>query len=229
MLKEKSNDYWDKDSQYSHWTNYYIPFYKDMLGEVLDLEKDKLTYDSKRVVAKAKKGIDKIGGYIFGGDVIINIKNMPDVYKAYFDHDSKYNECNLGIMPKEGNLQGAKKRIGNDWRFDLFLKAINRYYIDGDNTIIEQAKKRNNSDYTRNVLNFFSNKIASIADADRTDVDPKEKIYNFTGSLYGISREMTDRFLECDENISAQDFYILIKDFWNERDINRLQKNKKGV
>ena len=37
MLKEKSNDYWDKDSQYSHWTNYYIPFYKDMLGEVLDL------------------------------------------------------------------------------------------------------------------------------------------------------------------------------------------------
>ena len=57
----------------------------------------------------------------------------------------------------------------------------------------------------------------------------KKKIYNFTGSLYGISREMTDRFLECDENISAQDFYILIKDFWNERDINRLQKNKKGV
>lgn len=223
ILKEKENDYWEEDSKYSHWKDYYIPFYENRLGGILDLELDKLTYDNNRIVAKAKKGIGKIEGYTFGGDVIININNMTEEYKCFFDENSKYNECNLGILPKEGNLQGAKKKIGNDWRFDKFLKAINNYYLNGDREIIYKANNRNNSALTKNVLDFFFNGIIDTIDEDKTEKNPK--IYNFTNALYGISSEMTDKFLDCKEDIGPEDFYNLILDFWKERDINRLQKN----
>jgi len=220
ILKENDKDYWEKDSQYDRWIEYYIPFYKNRLGGILDLEPDKLTYENIRIVAKAKKGIGVIDGYTFGGDVIINIKNMPEDYRCYFKDDDKYNECNLGILPKEGNLQGAKKRIGNDWRFDLFLKAINRYYLEDDNTIITQAKKRENSNLTRNVLDYFSNSI-SAGNEGRVEGNSTEKIYNFTSNLYGISKEMTDRFIACEDDINPEDFYTLISDFWEQRDIKR--------
>ena len=215
MLKEKPDDFWEEDSKYEHWINYYIPYYYNILGKIVDF--NELTYDSIRIVARIKKDIEKIGNYILGGDVIINLDNMPEEYKKKFP-ENKYEEFNLGLLPKEGNLQGGKKKTGNDWRLDLFIKSINRYYVCGDQGIFNRTKNRNNFILTKNVLDFFSREIV-YGDKESVEVNNKEKIYNFCYSIYGISNEMTERLLECKEDVGPEEFRELIYAFWEERRI----------
>ena len=219
ILEEKKDDYWEEDSKYDHWINYYIPFYHNTLGNVLDFQQ--LTYDKIRIVAKSKENINELKNYIFGGDVIVNLDNMPENYRSLFKqnkYENKYMEYNLGILPKQGNLQGAKKKIGNDWRIDLFLKTIDKYYRYNDEKILEQSKNRNNSDFTKNVLEYFSvpryfdngNNISS-------EIKDSQKIYNFCESFYGISCNMTKKLLLCPNDIEPKEYYNLIINFWNER------------
>ena len=135
-------------------------------------------------------------------------------------------EYNLGILPKQGNLQGAKKKIGNDWRIDLFLKTIDKYYRYNDEKILEQSKNRNNSDFTKNVLEYFSvpryfdngNNISS-------EIKDSQKIYNFCESFYGISCNMTKKLLLCPNDIEPKEYYNLIINFWNERKLKSRNKS----
>ena len=227
ILEKKKDDYWEEDSKYDHWINYYIPFYHNTLGNVLDFQQ--LTYDKIRIVAKSKENINELKNYIFGGDVIVNLDNMPENYRSLFKqnkYENKYMEYNLGILPKQGNLQGAKKKIGNDWRIDLFLKTIDKYYRYNDEKILEQSKNRNNSDFTKNVLEYFSvpryfdngNNISS-------EIKDSQKIYNFCESFYGISCNMTKKLLLCPNDIEPKEYYNLIINFWNERKLKSRNKS----
>lgn len=169
-----------------------------------------------RVVARVNKDINFIGGFLFGGDVIINLDNIPEEYISKLDIADKYCNCNLGILPQQGNLQGGKKKAGNDWRLDIFLRKIKKYYLHNDKSILKLTKNRQNESITEAVLNFLGCKIIDGKIEETTNND--EKIYNFCDNLYGLNRDMVNRFLNC--NVDAVDEYCsLLNDFWKCREI----------
>ena len=220
ILEETGDRYWEEDSKLKYWKNYYFPFYKSIYAKILDL--DELTYSRSgkflRVIAKVKNSIKYIAGYSFGGDVIINLDNMPEEYRKFFKDTNKYQYFNLGILPQQGNLQGGKKKSGNDWRLDVFLKAVNNYFSDDDETILIRTKNRNNRACTVAVLNFLGSKI-DFGEV-KTELNNEEKIFNFCKNLYGISRETVKEFLRCPEQVEPQVYYELIKAFWKERELS---------
>lgn len=217
ILEKIDDRYWEEDSKYKYWKNYYLPFYQGIYGNTLNLEG--LTYSRSgkffRVIAKVKTEVKYIGGYSFGGDVIINLDNMPEEYREIFKEMNKYSYTNLGILPQQGNLQGGKKKSGNDWRLDIFFKTINNYYINNDETILKRTKNRNNRTSTEMVLEFLGSKIGS--GEVKEEPNKEEKIFNFCKNIYGISREIVERFLKCPKNIGTKVYCELIDDFWKER------------
>lgn len=214
-LKQKIE--WDEDSKKEHWDDFYIPFYKNKYQNILEF--DELTYSCSnniyRVVAKVIKGIS---GFSFGGDVIINLSNVPKEYAEFLDLNDKYSNCNLAILPQQGNLQGGKKKAGNDWRIDKFIKVINDYYCKKNIKILELTKNRKNQQNTIEVLNFLSCYIygGEINEAKTNE----EKIYNFCRNIYGISDNLIVQLLEPDIIDTPQKWSNLINEFWIERKLN---------
>ena len=219
ILIETEDRKWEEDSRYNYWKEFYIPFYKSIFYDTLNF--DELTYSRSgrflRVIANVNASVKCVGGYSFGGDVIINLDNMPEEYRKYLNDVTKYQYSNLGLLPQQGNLQGGKKKSGNDWRLDIFLKTVNDYYCNDDETILNRTKNRKNRECTIAVLRFLGSTIyTGIVEEENCN---EEKIYNFCRNIYGISREMTRNFLECSEHIEPKEYCKLITDFWNEREL----------
>lgn len=220
MLKKKelesiildSSIKWEEDSKKEKWDNFYIPFYKSKYDKIVCF--DELTYTSGkyyRVVAMTKK-LPIIEQCTFGGDVIINLDNVPEADRDKLIIKNKYSNCNLGLLPKEGNLQGGKKKLGNDWEIHKFLKAINSFYVDNNDTILVMTKNRNNRELTIRILDFLACKISDgkVEKARNDDA----KIYNFCENLYGINEDLVSKFLHCDD---VNDYYKLLNEFWRQR------------
>lgn len=213
MLLENSIK-WEPDSCIMHWKSWYIPFYEKRYNNILEFEN--LTYTSTgkgyRVVAKVNRGVKYVEGYTFGGDVIINLKNVPEEYKKVLNITDKYSNCNLGLLPQQGNLQGGKKKAGNDWRLDKFIEEINMHYLGNNESILNLTKNRDNKNSTIAVLDFLSCKITDGKIFEEKDC--KKKIYNFCNNLYGIEKNMVNRFLEVK---SVEEYCVLLNDFWKKR------------
>ena len=91
---------WDPDSTIDRWKEFYIPYYKDILDKMVDFEKLHFRRgEYYRVLAPVK--LDGYQDILFGGDVIINDDTMQNKYEVW----------NLGLLPRLGNLQEAKKAM----------------------------------------------------------------------------------------------------------------------
>lgn len=90
---------------------------------------------------------------------------------------------NISFMPQTGNLQSAKKGIGND-RLDTFIWALNSYYID-ETSLLFNNSSFNNTLYLKQYLDLFKT------------VEKEETIYNYCLKIYGIeSRGLVDELIE---------------------------------
>ena len=90
---------------------------------------------------------------------------------------------NISFMPQTGNLQIAKKGIGND-RLDTYIWALNSYYI-GETSLLFNNSTFNNTSYLKEYLDLF-----------RTE-QKEESIYNYCYKIYGIeSHELVDELIE---------------------------------
>lgn len=89
---------------------------------------------------------------------------------------------NISFMPQTGNLQSAKKGIGND-RLDTFIWALDSYYID-ETSLLFNNSTFNNTSYLKEYLDLF-----------RTE-QKEETIYNYCYKIYGIeSHELVDELI----------------------------------
>ncbi len=194
---------WDTDSTKSKWIEVYEPMYsKTKLGEIVDFSK--LTYYKSgeffRVIAPAKK--EGFKDIMFGGDVIVNLDNVP------FEMDEdKYSRCNLGLLPREGNLQWGKKKIGNDWKLYEFWKAVDDFYkcFPKDNAyLLTKTKNRNNKELTIRVMELLRD----------NETQDDRAIFGFCRLLYGIEDEEFIK-MSVNEEIEGRDF---IEQFWKMRE-----------
>ena len=75
---------------------------------------------------------------------------MPSEYEDLYN--TQLSRCvklyksvlNISFMPQTGNLQSAKKGIGND-RLDTFIWALNSYYIDETSLLFNNSTFNNTS------------------------------------------------------------------------------------
>lgn len=89
---------------------------------------------------------------------------------------------NISFMPQTGNLQSAKKGIGND-RLDTFIWALNSYYID-ETSLLFNNSTFNNTSYLKEYLDLFKTE------------HKEETIYNYCYKIYGIeSHELVDELI----------------------------------
>lgn len=192
------------------------------ISTCFDLEKCKKKYDNEgreRKYAPIKEENKKI---IFGkdielsGDVIFNFDN--DLYSScqyYIENDSIYNirlkKCkemnnsfeNCALLLSDGNLQGAKKGIGND-RGDTFIWALNEYYK-GNSEIVLNYALNQNGDRLRKFLNYFGD------------------VYKYCEVFYNIKdRDLIDRLIKSgskalDSAGKVENYIDLALEFWDER------------
>lgn len=219
---EINEEYWEEDSKYEHWENFYIDFYKSCLKGLVDFNELTYYYTKRnseyiyRVAVKVNPNIPDISNFMFSGDVIINLDNIPKEYRQEFEKiENKYQYCNLGLLPKEGNLQGGKKKAGNDWKLHVFLQEINDYYCGNNNKLLYHTKIRNNQKQTITILDVLGSSFDESGNINFEN-DKKEKIYHFCDNLYGISRSLVNEFLSYKEE-TPKTYYDLICKFWEER------------
>ncbi len=206
-ILKNTNIEWDLDSTIEVWKDFYIPYYKDILGKIVDF--DRLYFvrgKYYRIYAPVK-----IPGYEdiqFAGDVIVNDNLL----------ESKYEFWNLGLLPRLGNLQGVKKYFGNDKELGKFIKKVFEYYS-CENEDIMIAIGRSDIKGREKVLQLLSMKIDDNGELE----EPKnnyEAIINFCYKLYGVSDKGIVKGM-IEENGSNYDA------FWNCRIDRCVERNIK--
>lgn len=92
-----------------------------------------------------------------------------------------YSIVNVSLMPQTGNLQCAKKGIGND-RLDTFIWALSSYYDGETSLLFNYATYQNTKDLKDYLQLFFT--------------DNNKSIYKYCLQIYGMSQQLVDEFIE---------------------------------
>ncbi len=165
-VREKVSSSWELDSDVRAW-EFYLKFYSNLF----DKDSNKLRI-FKRGLKHPMQGLE---GYFWGGDVIINLENIPWEVRDKINIGTKYELSNLGILPINGNLQGGKKKSGNDWELYKFWQVVDQYYNGHEEVLLSRTKNRNNLELTKRVMNYLG-----------CGVQAENRIYHFCNILYGI-------------------------------------------
>lgn len=112
---------------------------------------------------------------------------------------------NVSLMPQTGNLQGAKKGIGND-RFDTYIWALNSFYK-GETSLLFNYASFDNTESLKQYFDLFRKNTP---------------IYNYCNIIYGIDRNLVDDLILSGKNaIDSPERVVaymqLAYRFWNQK------------
>ena len=118
---------------------------------------------------------------------------------------------NISIMPRNGNLQSAKKGIGND-RIDTFIWALDEYYSENSNLLT------NNSSCEH--MKILEKYLGVFGD-----------VYNYCGTIYHINASLVDELIESGkksiDSVERMISYMnLALRFWRQKIAYLKQKNQ---
>ena len=208
---------WDGDSTNEVWNEFYKPFYSELLGDLVNLEKLDFVRGKNvyRVIAYTNNIVSGVGMKIsFGGDVIINDPEL----------DNKYKYDNLGLLPILGNLQAFKadKKAGADMWIDLLVKVLAEYYREKDVEVLKGYKGRRKIEQLGKALDYLGrdlNKDVQLKIGYSVNIKqpyPKE-IYAFCYRIYGIDAAMTTKLLNFKKTNEGNGFDEIRTEFWEMR------------
>lgn len=210
----------ESDSNCDAWS-FYFDYYHD--DEKMNLSESSLRKQGYRLIHP----ICGLPDCYWGGDVIINVKRMPSFLKEKLIEKliekqkklpERYDYCNIGLLPCQGNFQIIKNRCGCDYRIDLFIKLIDEYYKNNDVTkLLNKAKMwKNNEDRER----YTKLKIQSVLNYLGGDGSALDKTKQFVNTIYGIeNEEFINKILKREDEIKEEEEYVvdLIMSFWELR------------
>lgn len=152
----------------------------------------------------------------------INDDDLKNIYLKKLDYCKNHN-CdpeNCALMPKTGNLQGAKQGIGYD-RGDTYIWSLNEYFENGVEIIFNHAT--------------YQNKLILISYLETLRKPGKNKsIYNYCKLFFNIiDTRLIDELIELgsktiDSELRARRYIDLALKFWEKRNkyfntLNKLQ------
>lgn len=195
-------------------------FYKRKYGEYLDLEDKEIKFGNEisfKVHGETdfNFALDKVDEFIY----IIDNDKKPFEEKrefakkllnicAYFN----YSLLNFSIMPSEGNLQGTKGTIGKD-RFDVFVWALNLYYKEGVDLIINSHTSVQSTKKLIKILDYFNEKpkfngyfvffydldediTSGLIESGKKRIDTTDRVIEYMMWAFKVWRIRYDKFSE---------------------------------
>lgn len=195
-------------------------FYKRKYGEYLDLEDKEIKFGNEisfKVHGETdfNFALDKVDEFIY----IIDNDKKPFEEKrefakkllnicAYFN----YSLLNFSIIPSEGNLQGTKGTIGKD-RFDVFVWALNLYYKEGVDLIINSHTSVQSTKKLIKILDYFNEKpkfngyfvffydldediTSGLIESGKKRIDTTDRVIEYMMWAFKVWRIRYDKFSE---------------------------------
>lgn len=159
---------------------------------------------------------------------LLNNKNSPknyiEMYKKQLERCKVLYKSilNVSLMPQTGNLQSAKKGIGND-RLDTYVWALNSFY-EGETSLLFNYATCKNMEVLEKYLNLFRKNY---------DDDP---IYNYCSKIYGINKNLVDELILSGKKAinnpgRVMEYMKLAYRFWCQKlgHINKMMNEKKDI